>query len=333
MLETASWKCRTIRRIASVVLAGLPLVPLAAEVEVPSYPARPVRLIAPSPPGSPPDLVARALSEKLALVLRQPVVVDNRPGATGTIGTAVMAKASPDGYTLGAIGMPPLVRAGFLAQRPFDPERDLLPVALVGRNYNVLAVPSASAVKSVAELVAAAKAKPGALRYATGGNATPAHITTELLKRESGVDILHVPYKGPAAAITAMLGGETDMMIAAVGAVAAYVRSGRLRLLATSASRRIAVYPELPTFVELGYRRVQLRDMQGIVAPVGTPRSIVLRLHEAIAKAAAEPEVRERLETLGIEAASAGPDVFAALIRDELRAWRSAIDEAGIRFE
>lgn len=318
--------------VASLVI-GAVCPPLAAAAPAPSYPTRPVRLIAPTPPGSPPDLVARAIGEKLALAFRQPVVVDNRPGATGTIGIAVMTKAPPDGHTLAAIGMPPLVLAGLLAQRPFDPERDLLPVALVGRNYNVLTVPSASPVKSVAELVAAAKARPGALKYATGGNATPAHITTELLKREAGVDMLHVPYKGPAAAVTAMLGGETDMMIGAVGALAPHVKSGRLRALATSATQRIAAYPDLPTFAELGYPRVRLRDLQGIAAPAGTPRAVVMRLQEAIAKAVAAPEVKERLETLGIETASAGPDAFAAHIRDELRAWLGAIRDAGIRVE
>ena len=319
--------------VASLALTGVMSTPTAAIAQAPPYPARPVRLIAPTPPGSPPDLVARAIGEKLAVALGQPVVVDNRPGATGTIGIAVMTKAPPDGHTLGAIGMPPLVLAGLLAQRPFDPERDLLPVALVGHNYNVLVVPSAFPVKSVAELVAAAKAKPGALKYATGGNATPAHVTTELLKREAGIEILHVPYKGPAAAITAMLGGETDMMIGAVGVLAPHVRSGRLRALATSATHRIAAYPDLPTFAELGYPRVRLRDLQGIAAPAGTPRAIVMQLQKAIAKAVATPEVKERLETLGIEVASAGPDAFAAHIRDELQAWHGAIRDAGIRVE
>jgi tripartite-type tricarboxylate transporter receptor subunit TctC len=305
-----------------------------AEAQEPrGYPARSLRLIAPTPPGSPPDLVARVIGEKLALALGQPVVVDNRAGATGTIGIAVVAKSAPDGYTLAAIGMPPLVLAGLITPRPFDTERDLSPVALVAWNYNILAVPAASPVKSVAQLIAAAKARPGALRYSTAGNATPAHLATELLKREANVDVLHVPYKGAAAAVGAMLTGEADMMIGAVGALSPHIKSGRLRPLATSAPQRIAAYPELPTFVELGYPGVQLRDLQGIAAPVGTPRDVIDRLHAVIAKATATAEVKERLEALGIEAASAGPEQFAAHIRAELRTWGKVIRDAGIKVE
>jgi tripartite-type tricarboxylate transporter receptor subunit TctC len=267
------------------------------------------------------------------MALGQPVIVDNRPGASGTIGIAVAAKSAPDGYTLAAIGMPPLVLASLFAQPPFDTERDLAPIALVAWNYNVLAVPAASPVKSVAQLIAAAKARPGALRYSSGGNATPAHLASELLKREATVDILHVPYKGAAAAVAAMLTGEVDMMIGAVGALTPQIKSGRLRSLATSAPQRIAAHPELPTFMEVGYPGVQLRDLQGIAAPAGTPRNVIIRLHAAITAATATAEVRERLETVGIEAASAGPEQFAAHIRSELRRWGKVIRDAGIKVD
>lgn len=298
-----------------------------------SYPVRPLRLIAPTPPGSPPDLVARVIGEKLALALGKPVIVDNRPGASATIGIALMARSAPDGYTLAAIGMPPLVLAGLFTQRPFDTERDLVPVAQVAWNYNVLAVPGASPVTSVAQLIAASKAKPGALRYSSGGNATPAHLASELLKREAGVDILHVPYKGTAAAVAAMLTGEVDLMIGAVGALSPHIKTGKLRALATSAPRRIVAHPELPTFAELGYPGVQLRDLQGIAAPAGTPRDVIIRLHVEITRATATAEVKERLETLGIETAGAGPDQFAAHIRGELRTWSKVIRDAGIKVE
>lgn len=297
------------------------------------YPARPLRLIAPTTPGSPPDLVARVIGEKLAMALGQPVIVDNRPGASGTIAIAAVAKSAPDGYTLAAIGMPPLVLASLFTPRPFDTERDLAPVALIAWNYNVLAVPAASPVKSVAQLIAAAKARPGTLRYSSGGNATPAHLASELLKRETAVDIVHIPYRGAAAAVAAMLTGEVDMIIGAVGALAPQIKVGRLRALATSAPQRIAALPELPTFVELGYPGVQLRDLQGIAAPAGTPRNVILRLHAVIAKATATAEVRERLENLGIEAASAGPEQFAAHIRSELRTWSKVIRDAGIKLD
>src|SRR4029453_13091212 len=201
--------------VALLCLEGAPLPGQARDSAV--YPTRPVRLVAPTPPGSPPDLVARVMAEKLATALGQAVVVDNLAGATGTIGIAVVAKSPADGYTLAAIGMPPLVLAGFITPRPFDPERDLSPIALVAWNYNILVVPAASPAKSVAQLIAAAKARPDVLRYSSGGNATPGHLASELLKREAAVDILHVPYKGAAAAAAAMLVGEVDMQIGAVG--------------------------------------------------------------------------------------------------------------------
>ena len=298
-----------------------------------SYPVRPLRLIAPTPPGSPPDLVARVIGEKLAGTLGQPVIVDNRPGASATIGIAMVARAVADGYTLAAIGMPPLALAPLFAQRPFDHERDLALVSMVAWNYNVLAIPASSPVKSVAQLIAAAKARPGMLRYASGGNATPAHLATELLKREARVDILHVPYKGAAAGVTAMIAGEVDLMIAAVGAVSPQVKAGRLRAIATSAPHRIAAHPDLPTFTELGFPGVRLSDLQGIAAPAGTPRGIVSLLHAAIAKATATSEVRERLAALGIEVASAGPESFAEHVRSELRMWSKAIQDAGIKVE
>ena len=297
------------------------------------YPTRPVRLIAPTPPGSPPDLVARALGEKLSTAFAQPVVIDNRPGASATIGIAIMVKSPPDGYTLAAIGLPPLVRVNHLAQRPFDPERDLAPVALVAWNYNLLAVPATSPARSVAELIVAAKTRPGTLKYSSGGNATPAHIASELLRRETGIAVLHVPYKGAAAAVTAMLTGEADMMVGFVGAVSPHIKSGRLRALATSAPHRIAAYPELPTFVELGYPGVQLRDLQGIAAPAGTPRHVIERLQTAIAKAIASADVKERLEAQGIEAASGGPEQLAAHIRNESRTWSKVIRDAGIKVD
>ena len=324
----------TLRLHALTATAALMTLPLCAHGKVPTpYPTRPIRFIIPSTSGSPPDLVARVIGEKLAVALGQPVVIDNRPGASGTIAISVMTKAAPDGYTLAAIGMPPLVFASLFAQRPFDSERDLAPVALVAWNYNVLAVPSASPVKSVAQLIAAAKAKPGALRYSSGGNASPAHLASELLKQVAAVDILHVPYKGAAAAVVAMLTGETDMMIGAVGALSPQIKSGRLRALATSAPQRILAYPELPTFVELGYPGVQLRDLQGIAAPAGTPRGVITRLHAEITKASGAADVKERLEAQGIEAASAGPEQLAAQIRSELRNWGKVIRDAGIKVD
>jgi tripartite-type tricarboxylate transporter receptor subunit TctC len=323
----------TLRRYATATAALLMTSsPWAQVKETAPYPIRPIRLIAPTPPGSPPDLVARVVGEKLAPAFGQPVIVDNRPGATGTIAIAIMTKSAPDGYTLAAIGMPPLVLGSRLLPPPFKTD-DLAPVSLVGWNYNVLAVPATSPVKSVAQLIADAKARPGALKYSSAGNATPAHLASELFKRETNVDIMQVNYKGAAGSVAAMLSGEVDMNIGAVGVLSPHVKSGRLRVLATSAPQRIVAFPDLPTFSELGYPGVQLRDLQAVAAPAGTPGNVISRLHVQIAKASSSADVKARLESLGIEAANASPEQTAQYIFSELRVWTRVIRDAGIKLD
>lgn len=323
----------TSRQYAVAATALMMTSPLWAQIkESTPYPTRPIRFIAPTPPGSPPDLVARAIGEKLALAFGKPVIIDNRPGATGTIAIKVMSKSAPDGHTLAAIGMPPLALARLLSPPPFNSD-DLIPISLVAWNYNILAVPSSSPMQSVGELIAVAKARPGALKYSSAGNMTPAHLASELFKREANVDIMQVNYKGAADSVAAMLSGEVDMNIGAVGALSIHVKSGRLRALATSAPRRILAYPNLPTFTELGYPGVQLRDLQAVAAPAGTPRDVITRLSLEIAKATASADVKGRLESLGIEAASAGPEQTAKHIFSELRIWSKVIRDAGIKLD
>jgi tripartite-type tricarboxylate transporter receptor subunit TctC len=315
----------------AIALVGLLVVPVPAPANEPAYPAKPIRLIVPSTPGSPPDVVARLVGVKLALAVGQPVVVENRPGATGLIGLQVVASAAPDGYTLGVMGMPHTVTPSLVAKMPYDTERDLVAVALINWNSHVLAVPAGSSIRSVADLVAAAKAKPGALRFSSGGNGTPAHLAGELLKREAGIDMTHVPYKSAPAAAQALLAAEVDAMVATQGSVAPHVTAGKLRPLATPAPRRLASYPDLPTFAELGYAVIQLRDWQGIVAPAGTPRDVIVRLDGELAKVIAMPDVKQRLEAVGMEVAGMGPEEFAAHIRRELRRWGQLTREAGIK--
>jgi tripartite-type tricarboxylate transporter receptor subunit TctC len=229
------------------------------------------------------------------------------------------------------MGMPHTVTPSLVAKMPYDTERDLAAVALINWNSHLFAVPAASPIRSVADLVAAAKASPGALRFSSGGNGTPAHLVGELLKRDAGVDMTHVPYKSAPAATQALLAAEVDMLVGSLGGIAPHVTSGKLRVLATPAPQRVARYPDLPTLVELGYPEIQVRDWQGIVAPTGTPREVIVRLHGEIAKIAATPEVKARLEAVGMEVAAMGPDEFAAHIRRELRRWSQIVREAGIK--
>jgi len=319
------------RRLLLITIAGLAaLPPSAGAQDTALYPVKSIRVIVPSTPGSPPDVVGRLIGEKLTAALGKPLVFDNRPGATGIIGLEALARTPADGYTLGVMSMPFVVNANLMAKMPYDTEKDLAPVALVNWAYSLLVVPAASPLKSVADLISAAKARPGALKY-SGTNGTPPHIAGELFKRAAGVDIQHVPYKGAPASVLAVLTGDVDMTITSVGALSPHIKSGKLRALAAASPQRIAAYPELPTFVELGYPGVQVRDWQGFVAPAGTPKSVIARLHAEIAKAASMPDVKARLEALGMEPASAGPEQFAAHIHSEMQRWGKFVREVGIR--
>jgi len=296
-----------------------------------AYPAKPIRVFVSTGPGAPPDVMARLLGEKLAGSLGQPVLVENRPGASGTIGMNAVAKAPPDGYTLGIFSMGYTTAPSMLAQMPYDTERDLATVTLLARDSNILVVPSGSPAKSVAELIAMAKARPGFVKFASGGNSTPAHLSGELFKREAGVDITHIPYKTPAAGAAAVLTGEVEMMFGATVAVAPHIKSGKLRVLATSTPQRIPAFADVPTLVELGYPNVVVSNWSGIVAPAGTPKEIVERLHLEIQKILAMPETRQRLEGLGVEPSPGRPEEFAALMRSEFLRWNKLVRDAGIK--
>ena len=318
------------RLMVVAILASAPARAEAAQGK--PFPARPIRLIAPAIVGSPPDVVARLVSEKLAMGFEQPIVIDNRPGASGAIGLEALAKAPADGYTLGAVGMVFMaVTPRLLTSLRYDSVRDFTPITIIAWNYNVLVVPASVPINDIAQLIATAKAKPGQLRYSSGGNGTPAHLGTELLKREAGIDLRHIPYKGGPAAALALLTGDAEVMIGAVGAVAASVKAGKLRALATSAPKRIYAFPELPTFAEAGYPRVVVRDWQAIIAPAATPAPVLERLNAAILKAVAAPDVRGRLDVLGMEPAELGLQQATAQMRSDMQHWARLIAELGIK--
>lgn len=316
---------------ALVVLASWVIAPLCAHAQDQAYPVKPIRVIVPSPPGSPADVAGRLIGEKLSAAFAQPLVFDNRPGASGLIGMEAVARARADGYTLGVLGLPYIVAATLTPKAPYDTQKDLAPIALIDWAYQVLVVPTASPANAVADLVAAAKAKPGALRFSSGGNGTPSHLLGELFKRAARVDITHIAYKGAPPAALAVLTAEVDMMIGPIGPLAPHIKAGKLRALATSAPRRSAANAELPTFAELGYPGIHVRDWHGFVAPAGTPKHLIARLHAEVAKATAMADVKQRLEGLGMEAASMGPAEFAAHIRSEFERWGGLVRDAGIK--
>ncbi len=327
---------RTRSRIVGLLL---PLILVAGQaaadpVAPPGYPSKPIRLIVPSLPGSPPDVVARILGDRLGAALGQPLVVENRSGAIGTIGLHLVAKAPPDGYTLGVIATPFAIAASLLAQVPYDTATDLAAVTQVVWSANILVVRDSSPLSSVEELIAFARTHPGVITYASAGNGTPGHLAGELLKLRAGIDIRHVPFKGTQGGVAALLGEHADMNFAAPPAVAAYIRSGKLRPLAIASPQRFPAFPDVPTMIELGFPGFDIRDWEGFVAPAGTPKEIVAKLAKEIAGVVALRQVKERLASIGMEVTNeVGPEKFGTLIRSEIAKWNKVIKDAGIRLD
>jgi len=306
----------------------------AAYAQTGSYPARPVRIIVPFAPGGNVDLVARALAQPLGESLGQQVIVDNRPGASGLVGTHLVAKSPADGYTILAMANTFAVVPSLLSNPGYDPLKDFAAVSLTCRVPQVLVVNPALPVRSVKELVALARARPGEISYASAGTGGTGHMAAELFNRHAGVKMLHVPYKGNAQAILDVISGQVAMMFDQVSTSAPHIRSGKLRALAVTSLTRSPLFPDLPTIDESGVRGFEDITFNGLVAPAGTPRDIVARLHAAVAKAVRVPDLNKRFLERGVElAASASPDDFAAYIRAEFVKKAKLVREAGIKVE
>lgn len=318
----------------SVFALGAALAPYLASADSPNYPTKLIRLITHAPPGGSPDVIARIIGERLALVLGQPIVVENRPGASGTIALAAVAKAQPDGYTLGTMTFSHAVAPGLVAQLPYDTARHLAAVRQTTQASLLLVVHVESPLRSVSELVAAAKSQPGRLTYASSGNGTPPHLVGEVFKLRAGVDIHHVPYKGAPASMTALLGQQVDLLSAPAVTVVAPIRAGKLRAIATTGRQRMPAFPEVPTLAELGFADFDVRDWQGFVVPSKTPKPVIERLAAEVAKVLEQPEIKERLARIGNEpVADSSPEAFGALIQSELARWAKVVREAGIRLD
>jgi tripartite-type tricarboxylate transporter receptor subunit TctC len=318
-----------MRRVA-LALVALALVPVTVWAQ--AYPNRPIRLVVPYPPGGASDLHARHLTAKLT-DLSQPVVVENRVGAGGNVAFDYVAKAAPDGYTLlwGAGSM--TVAPAITAKLPFDVVNDYAPISLVVVVQNVLMVPAGSPAKTVPELIAAAKAQPGKLNYASSGAGAIPHLSMELLKSLAGVDITHIPYKGDAPALVDLIAGRTDMYFATIAGGIQHIRSGKVRALAVSAKKRAATLPDVPTLDEAGVPGYEVVSWFGVLAPAGTPRDIVNLMHAQIAKAVAQPDLREKYVALGSEPTSNTPQEFHTLIRESVAKFGQIARGAGIKPE
>jgi tripartite-type tricarboxylate transporter receptor subunit TctC len=324
-----------MKSISAVVLSALSAVAGSALADTPAshdYPVKAIRLIVPGAPGVPPDLVARAISDRLATALGKPIVVENRSGASGTIGLAEIARAPGDGYTIGMLGMPYTVSPNFFSQLAYDTARDLAPVSQLVWSSQLLVVRSGSSWRSLDDLLRAARASPGSLTFSSGQSGTPAHLAGEMLKQRAAIDIRHIPFRGSMASLAGVTGGQTDFTFAPAGSAVGLVKSGKLRALAATTPARLVAYPDVPTMAELGYPAFDVRDWNGIVVPARTPKEIIARLASEVRSAIADPVVKERLAAISMEPArDSSPEQFGALIRAELERWAKFVRETGIR--
>ena len=324
-----------MKPLSSAAVLGLALIAARADADTArpqDYPVRPLRLIVPGPPGVPPDLAARIFSERLAPALGKPIVVENRPGATGTIGLAEIAKAAPDGYTIGVLGMPYTVAPNLYPKLRYDTVRDFAPVGQLVWSSQLLVVRTDAAWRSLDDVLAAARANPGRLTFSSGQPGVTSHLIGEMLKLRSGIDIRAIPFKGSMEGLAAVMGGQTDFMFTPAGNAMGLVKAGKLRPLATATAARLPAYPDVPTMAELGHPGFDVRDWHGIVAPAATPKPIIARLAGELRTATADPAVMEKLAAVSMDAAvDPGPEQFGALIRAELERWAKFARESGIR--
>ena len=299
-----------------------------------SYPAKPIRIIVPFPAGGIADLFGRVIGQKFTEAWGQPTVVDNRPGAGGNIGAEIVAKSAPDGYTLvtGSIGTH-AVNVSLFSKLPYDPIRDFAAVSLIMEAEGLLVVHPSVPVKTVKELIALAKARPGQIAYASAGYGTAAHLSGELFKSMAKVNMVHVPYKGNVPAITDLIAGQTSLLFATMPTVLPQVQAGRLRALAVTSSARSPAAPELPTIAESGLPGYSVTNWIGFFAPAGTPRDIVVKLNREVARIMQAPDIRKRLATEGAEFSPWTPDQFATFVKAEIAKWAKVVKDADIHVD
>jgi tripartite-type tricarboxylate transporter receptor subunit TctC len=297
-----------------------------------TWPAKPVHIIVPFPPGSSPDLVARMLTDKLAQALGQPVIVENKPGAGGNIGTGLVAKAEPDGYTLGlSIPGPLAVNTVLYKKMEYDPFTELAPITLVALSPNVLVVDPKLGVNTVKEFIDYVKARPGKLNYGSVGNGSASHLTMELLKMRSGMDIMHVPYPGSPQVNTAIVSGQIQAGFVVPATAMALAQAGRLKALAVTSSVRSVVVPELPTVAEAGFPGFESSAWIGMVAPAKTPKPIIDRLSRELVAIVRSQEVREKMLRIYFQPVGTAPEGLSKLMRSERDRWAKVIKQSGAR--
>ena len=323
---------RAFSSSASLIVALASAAPSFAQNAAHAYPDRPIRIIVTFPPGGPTDIIARAVGQKLSEAWGQPVVVDNRAGAGGNIGTELAAKSAPDGYTLLLSNFGPLAISPFVYSKlPYDPVRDLTPITLAATSWFFIVTNPAVPAATLKDFIALAKAKPGQLTFSSSGNASPSHLAGALFQSSAGIKLIHVPYKGGAPSVAAVIGGETQIAIESPPPIVPQVKAGKLRALAAARSNRSALLPEVPTATEAGLPGFEVGSWYGFHAPAGTPKAIVDKLHAEMVKAMNTPELRERFTSVGAEMIANTPQQYGAFVESELKKWGAVIKAAGVK--
>jgi tripartite-type tricarboxylate transporter receptor subunit TctC len=331
MTASSNWRARTL---AALVVAGAAWMLPADAMAQGSFPDRPIRLIVPQAPGSATDLLARSISAEVEVMLNQKIIIENKPGAAFTIGLDMVAKAAPDGYTLGMGPVGALaISPNMVAKMPYDVLRDFQAVAQLTRGHLLLAVSPKSNIHSVKELIAEAKKYPGKLTNGSSASGSPGHVGGELFKFMTGTDIVHVPYRGGASATNDLIAGHVQMMFESLNSIAPHAHSGAVRGLAVSGARRSPMFKDLPTVAEAGVPGYDAPTWSGIVGPAKMPRAVVMRLNEAINRALASPAFIDRFGKIGDEPAGGLPEDFAETIRVELAKWADVIRRSGAKLE
>ncbi|MBV6303375.1 tripartite tricarboxylate transporter substrate binding protein [Candidimonas humi] len=294
------------------------------------YPDRPIRLVVTLTAGSPPDIIARIVAQKLGKLWNAPVIVENKPGATGAIGMAEVARAKPDGYTVGLMYMTHTVLPSLMGKLTYDTAKDLAPIGQAVWAYNVLCVPANSPYHTLKDIVAAARAHPDSLTFGSGGTGSPSHLIAEIVRQKLGLSLRHIPYRGPSEALSGLLGGQVDMMFVTTSVAAENIKDGKIRALAVTGPKRLAAMPQVPTLAELGLQGVELREWEGFVAPSGTDPAIIAKWNRGLAQVLAMPDVRQKFAVLGLDPQASTAQAFGALIESSLERWPVVVREAHI---
>jgi tripartite-type tricarboxylate transporter receptor subunit TctC len=323
------------RKTAGALLAAVAgMLCVAPAMAQEKWPSKPITYIVPFPPGGTTDILARLVAQKLGPALGTSIVIENKPGAGGNIGSDYASKAAPDGYTiLGGTISSHAINASLYPNLPYDPLKSFAQVTLLGTNANVLVVGANSPIKSVQDIVSLSKSKPGSLSFASAGNGTSQHLSAELFKTMAGIEMVHIPYKGSAPAIQDVMGGQVPLMFDTTVVAAPFIDSGRVRALAVTSGKRLPSLPNVPTMAEAGIAGYEVVAWQGIFAPAGTPAPIVQRLYTEISAILKQPDVQERLAKLGVEPSGMSPQQFAAFQAAEIAKWAKVVKAAKVKVD